>query len=139
MEAPYPYPLSARHSRCKSFSFSAPFSQCHGRFVQLLTSHFVCTKYGVPIAFEMFTGAKLSDVCSVRADWLCMGWPFCMAEMRREFQTGGNFFCTTLYVYGNSLDLRSDIDLDESSNSKLFKARKATGSATATKPFFPSR
>ena len=42
-------------------------------------------------------GAKLSDACSVRANWLCMGWPFCLAEMRREFQTGGNFFCTTLY------------------------------------------
>ena len=27
-----------------------------------------------------------------------MGWPFCLAEMRREFQTGGNFFCTTLYL-----------------------------------------
>ena len=38
-------------------------------------------------------GAKLSDTCSVRANWLCMGWPFCLAEMRREFQTGGNFFC----------------------------------------------
>ena len=36
-------------------------------------------------------GAKLSDACSVRADWLCMGWPFCLAEMRREFQTGEIF------------------------------------------------
>ena len=41
-------------------------------------------------------GAKLSDACSVRATWLCMGWPFCLVEMGREFQTGGNFFCTTL-------------------------------------------
>ena len=32
-----------------------------------------------------------------RANWLCMGWPFCLAEMRREFQTGGKKFCTTLY------------------------------------------
>ena len=40
----------------------------------------------------------MSDACSVRANWLCRGWPFCLAEMRREFQTGGNFFCTTLYV-----------------------------------------
>ena len=36
-------------------------------------------------------GAKFSDTCSVRANWLCMGWPFCLAEMRREFQTGGIF------------------------------------------------
>ena len=43
-------------------------------------------------------GAMLSDTCSVRANWLCMGWPFCLAEMRREFQTGGNYFCTTLYA-----------------------------------------
>ena len=43
-------------------------------------------------------GAKLSDACSVRANWLCMGWPFCLAEMRREFQTGGKFFCTKLYT-----------------------------------------
>ena len=42
-------------------------------------------------------GAKFSDACSVRANWLCMGWPFCLAEMRREFQTGGKKFCTTLY------------------------------------------
>ena len=37
-------------------------------------------------------GAKLSDACSVRTNWLCMGWPFCLAELRREFQTGGHFF-----------------------------------------------
>ena len=43
-------------------------------------------------------GAKFSDACSVRANWLCMGWPFCLAEMRREFQTGGKIFCTTLYI-----------------------------------------
>ena len=43
-------------------------------------------------------GAKFSDACSVRANWLCMGWPFCLAEMRREFQTGGKLFCTTLYI-----------------------------------------
>ena len=30
-------------------------------------------------------GAKFSDACSVRANRLCMGWPFCLAEMRREF------------------------------------------------------
>ena len=41
-------------------------------------------------------GAKFSDACSVRAYWLCMGWPFCLAEMRREFLTGGKIFCTTL-------------------------------------------
>ena len=46
-------------------------------------------------------GAKLSDACSVRANWLCMGWPFCWAEMRREFQTGGKFFCITLYTKFN--------------------------------------
>ena len=43
-------------------------------------------------------GAKLNDTCSVRANWLCMGWPYCLAETRREFQTGGNFFSTTLYT-----------------------------------------
>ena len=43
-------------------------------------------------------GAMFSDTCSVRANWLCMGWPFCLAEMRRQFQTGGNLFCTTLYT-----------------------------------------
>ena len=32
-------------------------------------------------------GAKFSDTCSVRANWLCMGWPFSLAEMRRKFQT----------------------------------------------------
>ena len=26
-----------------------------------------------------------------------MGWQFCLAEMRQEFQTGGNLFCATLY------------------------------------------
>ena len=36
--------------------------------------------------------AKFSDACSVRTNWLYMGWPFCLAEMRREFQTGGIFF-----------------------------------------------
>ena len=43
-------------------------------------------------------GPNFSDTCSVRANWLCMGWPFCLAEMKREFQTAGNFFaprCTT--------------------------------------------
>ena len=33
-----------------------------------------------------------ADACSVRANWLCIGWPFCLAELKREFQTGGNFF-----------------------------------------------
>ena len=47
-------------------------------------------------------GAKFSDTCSVRADWLCMGWPFCLSEMRREFQTGGKNFCTTLYMVPKS-------------------------------------
>ena len=42
--------------------------------------------------------AKFSDTCSVGAKWLCMGWPFYLAEMRREFQTGGNFFGTMLYT-----------------------------------------
>ena len=41
--------------------------------------------------------AKFSGPCSVRANWLWMGWPFCLAELRREFQTGGIFFCTSLY------------------------------------------
>ena len=49
-------------------------------------------------------GAKLSDTCSVRANWLCMGWPFCLAEMRREFQTGGNYFCTTLYSFWKTVN-----------------------------------
>ena len=44
-------------------------------------------------------GAKFCDACSVKANWLCMGWPFFLAEMRREFQTGGKFFCTTLYLH----------------------------------------
>ena len=48
-------------------------------------------------------GAKFSDTCSVRANWLCMGWPFCLAEMRREFQTEGKLFCTTLYRAFNPL------------------------------------
>ena len=43
-------------------------------------------------------GAKFSGACSVRANWLCMGWPFCLAEMRRQFQTGGKIFFTTLYI-----------------------------------------
>ena len=51
-----------------------------------------------PTGSSKINGAKLSDACSVRANWLCMGWPFCLAEMRREFQTGGNYFCTTLYL-----------------------------------------
>ena len=48
-------------------------------------------------ASSKINGAKFSDTCSVRANWLCMGWPFCQAEMRRKFQTGGKIFCTTLY------------------------------------------
>ena len=41
--------------------------------------------------WSKINGAKFSDACSVRANWLCRGWPFCLAEMRQEFQTGGNF------------------------------------------------
>ena len=52
-------------------------------------------------------GAKLSDACSVRANWLCMGWPFCLAEMRREFQTGGKLFCTTLYTLHQTVPHKS--------------------------------
>ena len=39
----------------------------------------------------------VTHVPSGPINWLCMGWPFCLAEMRREFQTGGKLFCTTLY------------------------------------------
>ena len=39
---------------------------------------------------SIIIGAKFSDTSSVRANWLCMGWPFCLAEMRREFQISGN-------------------------------------------------
>ena len=42
-------------------------------------------------------GAKLGEESSVRADWLCIGWPFCQAELRWEFQTVGNFFCSSLF------------------------------------------
>ena len=32
------------------------------------------------------------------ADWLCMGWPSCLALEGGNFLTGGHLFCTTLYV-----------------------------------------
>ena len=48
--------------------------------------------------WSKINGAKFSDACSVRANWLCIGWPFCLAEIRREFQTEENFFCTKLYI-----------------------------------------
>ena len=40
----------------------------------------------------------MTHVPSGPANWLCVGLPFCLAEMRREFQTGGKLFCTTLYM-----------------------------------------
>ena len=40
----------------------------------------------------------MGEESSVRADWLCIGRPFCQAELRREFQTGGQFFCLSLYL-----------------------------------------
>ena len=43
-------------------------------------------------ALSKRNGAKLSEESSVMADWLYMGWPFCQAELRQEFQTGGAFF-----------------------------------------------
>ena len=43
-------------------------------------------------------GAKFSDTCFVRANWLCMGWPFCLAEMRLEFKTG-KFLRACMLVY----------------------------------------
>ena len=55
--------------------------------------NFLCT------GSSKINGAKLSDACSVRANWLCTGWPFCLAEMRQEFQTGEIFFvprCITI-------------------------------------------
>ena len=30
------------------------------------------------------------------ADWLCIGWPNCLAALGREFINRGPFFCTTL-------------------------------------------
>ena len=30
-------------------------------------------------------------------DWLCTGWPSCLAALRLEFSNRGHFFCTTLY------------------------------------------
>ena len=41
--------------------------------------------------------AKFGDENSVRADWLCIGWPFCQVGLRREFQRGGQFFGSSLY------------------------------------------
>ena len=43
-------------------------------------------------------GAKFSEESSVMADWLYMGWAFCQAELRREFQTGGAFFARAPYT-----------------------------------------
>ena len=60
----------------------------------LLASKYICMILNK--GPSKINGAKLSDARYVRANWLCMGWSFCLAEMRREFQTGGNFFCTTL-------------------------------------------
>ena len=37
-------------------------------------------------------GAKLGEESSARADGLSIGWPFCQAELRWEFQTGGILF-----------------------------------------------
>ena len=76
---------NGQHLRCSSLGW--PFYHTNREGIMLIT----CT------GSSKINGAKLSDACSVRANWLCMGWPFCLAEMRREFQTGGNFFCTTLY------------------------------------------
>ena len=59
--------------------------------VRMILVHYLSTNFCCTGSSEI-NGAKLSDACSVRANWLCMGWPFCLAEMRREFQTGGNFF-----------------------------------------------
>ena len=61
--------------------------------------------------WSKINGVKIGDTCSVRANWLCMGWPFCLAEMRREFQTGGNYFCTTLYLLGLFEDLVDGVEL----------------------------
>ena len=41
----------------------------------------------------------MGEESSVRAYLLCIGWPFCQAELRREFQTGGIFFCLSLYKF----------------------------------------
>ena len=37
-------------------------------------------------------GIILGEGSYIRADWLCIGWPFCQAELKREFQTGKHFF-----------------------------------------------
>ena len=83
-------------------------------------------------------GAKFSDACCVRANWLYMGWPFCLAEMRREFQTGGNFFCTTLYFFRkpyiaqpktsicNERRRRRSVTVDAAPSSSASVARKST-------------
>ena len=65
-----------------------------GLFCSFMTACSVCRFTGS----SKINGAKFSDACSVRANWLCMSWSFCLAEMRWEFQTGGKFFCTTLYT-----------------------------------------
>ena len=43
--------------------------------------------------------AKLSEESSVRVQWMCMGWPFCHAELRQEFQTGRQSFFTSLQIH----------------------------------------
>ena len=81
------------------FYHRSHFDLCLGRLksgnVGGNSCHVPTVAWGLRTGTSKINVAKFSDACSVRANWLCMGWPFCLAEIRREFQTGGNFFCTT--------------------------------------------
>ena len=41
--------------------------------------------------------AKLSDNCSVRAEWMCIGSPRLVGERKAGYSNMQQFFCTTLY------------------------------------------
>ena len=66
-------------------------------FAYVLNGSPLCTLKYTFTGSSKINGAKFGDPCSVMADWLTMGWPFCQADLRREFQTEGQFFCLSLY------------------------------------------
>ena len=74
----------------------------HRKILKWRCYHNVAGIWAPHTGSSKINGAKLSDTCSVRANWLCMSWSFYLAVMRREIQTGGNFFCTTLYTVKRS-------------------------------------
>ena len=72
-----------------------------------------------------------------RANWLCIGWQFCLAEMRREFQTGGIFFCTTLYTDTKTTRLISNINMLFSTKKKQTLQAPPFQQAAAVKTIRP--